>query len=213
MLIAGIDLSMTSTGVALIDPAAGATVHRVRTLGPKLPRGQKPTLLDRHDRLQEIEDRIGRLLGLLPYTEQYRAGGDMYRPIPDLLFIERPFGSLSGNTLDLTGNWWRVTGMIHRFGIPVAEVDNNWLKIYATGRASNRGPNKVEKHHVISAVKTRYGTRVARMVDGEGDDVCDAFILAAMACRMVGHPIETTELPAAHARALVGIQLPEGFSA
>lgn|GEM_PF-4048271 len=211
MIVAGLDLSMSSTGLAIVDTHKGAAVHRIRTPAPRLPKGQQPTLLARAERLNEIETRIGRLLGFYPIGDSDLIEED-YRPLPDLLVVEQPFGSMSGNTIDLIGNWWRVVGMIHRFGIPTIEVGNTKLKLYAVGRASNRGPTKVEKHHVVTAVKTNYGRHVARMVDGEGDDVCDAFILAAIGCRLAGQPIEATTLPQDNLRALENLSLPEGIT-
>ncbi len=156
-----------------------------------------------------IEEKIGQILGCRPRD------GDpwsTYRPTPDLVFVEAPPYSNSPYAHDISGNWHRVVGMLHLYDIPVVEVSNTKLKKYATGSGSNRGATKVEKHHVITAVKTNYGQTIARQVDGEGDDVADAFILAAMACRIAGQPIEAITLPQANLRALENLSLPEGFT-
>lgn len=200
MIVAGLDLALGSTGIGLIDTDRhlGFKVFRCRSTGTG-KRGAE-TLLSRHVRLQRIEDQAA----------------DIWRVYqPDIVFVEQPV--LSGSSAyghDISGNWWRNVSRVFRSGIPVAEVGNQKVKIYATGGAATRGPNKVEKKHVIAAVQdqNRYGTALARMVDGEGSDVCDAFILAALGARLLGHPAELTTLPQTHLRALENLSLPEGFT-
>lgn len=206
MRVAGLDLSMTSTGVAVVDlnRPLQAVVHRIRTPPPKLPKGQQPTLEARHDRLQLIEDEVAHALG---------AG--RISSLPDIAFVEQPpFGSSSAYSHDISGSWWRVVGRVLRLGVPVVEVGNTKVKVYATGGGATRGPNKVEKSHIIAAVQDgRYGTEIARQIDGEGSDVADAFILAALGCRLLGRPIEVYPLPDTHTRALDELHLPERFYA
>lgn len=211
MKVAGLDLSMTSTGVAVVDldRPLQASVYRIRTPQPKLPKGQQPTLDQRHARLQLIEDGVAQALGAMaPGTR----GIDR---LVDIAFVEQPpFGSSSAYSHDISGSWWRVVSRVLRLGVPVVEVGNTKVKVYATGGGATRGPNKVEKEHVIAAVMSgRYGREVARTIDGEGSDVADAFILAAIGCRLLGHPIEAHPLPATHTRALDELHLPERFLA
>jgi crossover junction endodeoxyribonuclease RuvC len=210
MRIAGLDLSMTSTGVAVVDldRPLQASVYRIRTPSPKLAKGQQPTLDQRQARLQAIEDGVALALGaMVPGTRGISR-------LVDIAFVEQPpFGSSSAYSHDISGSWWRVVSRVLRLGVPVVEVGNTKVKVYATGGGATRGPNKVEKRHIIGAVQSgRYGVEVARQIDGEGSDVADAFILAAIGARLLGHPVELTTLPQTHLRALENIHLPEGFT-
>jgi len=200
VIIAGLDLSLSSTGVAIIDTDRhlGFKVFRIRSAGTG-KRGAE-TLLSRQIRLQNIEDQAAKIWATY---------------LPDVVFVEQPvLSSASAYGHDISGNWWRNVSRIYGYGIPVVEVGNQKVKIYATGSGATSGPNKVEKKHIIAAVQdnSRYGSALARQVDGEGSDVCDAFILAALGARLIGQPVELTTLPFTHVRAMENLSLPEGFA-
>jgi hypothetical protein len=206
---------MSSTGVALVDPARPhqAVVRRIQSSAPPSPKGEQPTVLERHLRLQDIEDRLCLAIQLeRPAVHLGPAATALQRP--RIAFVEQPpYGSTAGRSPhDLSGNWWRCVRMILRLGIPVVEVGNTKVKVYATGSGATRGENKVTKKDVIRAVQTDYSRQVAQTVEGQGNDVTDAFILAAIGCRLLGTPIEVNEIPATRTRALDGLVLPEGFS-
>jgi hypothetical protein len=220
VLIAGIDISMTSTGIAIVDPGRPhqARIRRMQTESPRLPKGEQPTLLQRERRLLMIE------VGVADRLDEVGTGR-----LPDIAFVEQPpFASSTPYQHDISGNWWRVVSRIFALGIPVVEVGNTKVKVYATGRGGTRDTPekrnkageiirpalaKVSKADVIRAVQTDYSRQVAQTVDGQGDDVTDAFILAAIGCRLLGQPIEVNELPVTRTRALDGLLLPEGFTA
>lgn len=127
--IIGIDPSLTSTGVAVIDPATGVTLHRVQSKGRK-----DASLTERDHRLRDLANRI-------------------YQHIqtPDLVVIESPAYSNSlGSMHDRSGLWWLTVRHLHADHIPVLEVPPTTRAKYATGRG-NAG-----KDEVLASVIRRY---------------------------------------------------------
>lgn len=126
--IAGLDLSLTSTGVALIQPGGPVSVHRIQP-----PPAAKATV---HERLKCL------------YTEvrQLVAGATH-------ITVEGPsFGSNQGQH-KLGGMWWIVMHVLwlDNPDAEVVKVSPTTLKVYATGRG-----NKLEKDEVAIAVVRRY---------------------------------------------------------
>lgn len=194
MIVAGLDTSLTSTGLVLIqisaDPAdtipdvALARIQSEAVDNGRDAKGKKkpPTLKQRLDRLTSIEDRI--VLALFD------------RRI-DLAVIESPsFGSVGSASRDLAGLWWRVVGKLDALGIPVAEVSPSGRIKYALG--TGRG----DKDRVLAAVIRRYPE-----LDITGNDVADALVMAAMGARHLGHPVEAS-LPETHIAAMTGAHWP-----
>lgn len=204
MRVGGLDLSLASTGVAVITVAPdapgarwSAVVHRLQSP----PSG--PKLIDRHQRFLQSADRVMHALSLPIGGTGSTARGYF----PDLVVVEGPsMGSIQG-AHDISGHWHRVLERVLTAGIPVVEVAPTSLKLYVAGSGATRGPNKVEKRHMVQAVKDRYGIEVARQIDGNGSDVADAFGLAALGCRLLGRAIEPHGLPAANLRALDKLDL------
>ena len=193
MKVVGIDLSMTSTGLAMVETQSGIRLERIRSKPDRCAVGP-PSLQQRADRTDAIRREVLKTTGVWP-------AGD---PDPDLVVIEAPsFGSgASAGVWDRAGLWWSVIHGIHPH-IPVVEVSPHQVRKYATGSASTSGKTKVTKDMVLAAVIRRY---VHAPVDG--NDVADALILAAIGARLLGHPIETA-LPVANLAALDKLRLPE----
>lgn len=198
--VIGLDLSLTSTGVADLrvanygDTVNSLTLHRFQT---EAAGGHFRT---QHQRMKTIGDGVaGVVVGR----------GELVRPVsPRLVVVEAPaYGSKTAFQHDVSGNWWRVVGMLLDRGLDVLTVTPHQLKIYACGSAATSGPNKVGKGDVADAVQSRYGRSVAQQIDGNGTDVVDAFVLAALGARVVGSAIETAPLPKSHARALDNLDL------
>lgn len=179
MRIVGLDLSLASTGVAVIDEGAEVSVDRIATK----PSGDN--LWHRAHRLQRITTIV---------LDTVHTGGT-----PDLVVIEGPSHGQArqGGQHDRAGLWWLIVeALVAVEEIPVAEVPPATLKRYACGKG-NAG-----KDEVLAAVVRRYPT-----VEVVGNDTADALTLAAMGADHLGHPIAA--MPATHRAALDKVAWPE----
>ena len=125
--VAGIDLSLTSTGLAVIGPD-GVQVHRIQSKGHK-----DATLIERVVRLRriavELDDRL--------------TGGD-------LIVIEQPaYSRTTGHMHDRSGLWWLIVNSLS-WHTPVVEVAPTARCKYATGKGN------ASKDAVLAAVVRRY---------------------------------------------------------
>jgi crossover junction endodeoxyribonuclease RuvC len=186
--VVGLDLSLTSTGVAAVGETGYAFVVRVRSKAPttvRHPRTGKPTqasLLQRHERLNSLAHRIV----------------EAAAPAPLLVVVEQPaFSQTAGQQHDRSGLWWLVVRRFLSAEVPVVEVTPGQLKRYATGSGS------AGKDEVLAAVVRRYGG-----VEVANNDEADALVLASMGARYLGFPIDEP-LPKANASALDGVHWPE----
>jgi len=178
MIVAGVDLSMTSTGVALVNLARGeTTVHRIKSAGSK-----GDSLNQRHARLSGIVRQI---------VELTDGAG--------LVAIEGPsYGSKSPNSHDRSGLWWLLQDDVRLSSdVPIVEIPPTTRAKYATGKG-NAG-----KDDVLLAVDRRYGD----LVKVTGNDEADALVLAAMGCRYLGFPIDDP-LPKLNLAAMTGVAWP-----
>lgn len=167
----GLDLSLTSTGVAWSRGGEIVQVERVRTSGSR-----DATLPQRRDRLNGILQRLHRII----------IDGD-----PELVVVEAPsFGSQHGSAHDRSGLWWLVMDMLCDLTqYRVATVSPQGRAKYATGKG------RADKQEVFDAVCSTYGhfspvRKVQRLGWRQGNDMADAVLLAAMGSRRLGHPIE-----------------------
>lgn len=124
--VVGIDLSLTSTGLALVVDGV-ASVHRIRSKGAK-----GDDLVQRAVRLGEIRNQV---LALTPPGAH--------------VAIESPTtSSMAGSQHDRSGLWWLiVTALLPR---PVTEMTPQQIKMYATGSGA------AEKDAVLAAMVRRY---------------------------------------------------------
>ncbi|WP_336214753.1 hypothetical protein [Nonomuraea sp. LPB2021202275-12-8] len=94
-----------------------------------------------------------------------------------------------------------VDALIHQIGVPLVEVPQATLKIYATGSGN------VKKDEVKDAI----ARRLPLFVTKGNDDMCDAAVLAAMGSDHLGHPLAT--MPKTHRRALDSVTWPAAVAA
>jgi crossover junction endodeoxyribonuclease RuvC len=158
--IAGLDLSLTSTGVALIQPGGPVSVYRIQP-----PPAAKATV---HERLKFL------------YTEvrQLVAGATH-------ITVEGPsFGSNQGQH-KLGGTWWIVMHVLwlDNPDAEVVEVSPTTLKVYATGRG-----NKLEKDEVAISVVRRYPAVDIRNNDMADAWVLAAMTADQLGCPVVEVP-------------------------
>jgi Holliday junction resolvasome RuvABC endonuclease subunit len=160
MFVLGLDLSLTSTGLACAStaPAAGIpTVHTQRI---------QPKKLTGYPRLRFIHHEIR---------------STVIRCLPDLVVVEGPsFGSVGRGQHERGGLWWMVTESVDALKIPIAIAPPSNIKKYATGVGG--GP-KAGKDAVLLAASRRFD-----WFEG-GNDEADALFACAMGCDWVGEPI------------------------
>lgn len=176
-VVVGLDLSLTGTGLAAIT--THGDVH-TRLLTSK-PAGDT------------VEARAHRLAGLAEQIVHWCTGAD-------LVCIERPaYSSNSGSVTDRAGLWWLVCArLIRGLRVPVVDVVNNHLKVYATGKG-NAG-----KDAVLAETVRRYGLLVPTLAD---NNEADSLQLAALGWHhLTGAPL--VDLPQTHIRALAAIKWP-----
>lgn len=177
MKVVGLDLSLTSTGVAQIGSNGDGRGLRV-TLDRVTSMPTADTIAARSVRLRRV---AGQVIGL-------SVGAD-------LVMIEGPaFASRVGSATDRLGLWWLVVARLTGLGIPVVEVPPTVLKVLATGAGN------ADKDRVMLTVAKRY----AHVAEVTGNDVADALVLAAAGARHLGCPIE--ELPLSHLRGMEKIR-------
>jgi Holliday junction resolvasome RuvABC endonuclease subunit len=128
--VVGVDLSLTSTGIAVIDGPNVAT-FRIQSKGTKVD-----TVADRAQRIIDI---TGRIMECIPSNVA-------------MVVLEAPsYGQQrqAGEHLR-AGLWWYLATRLHLEGHRVVEVPPANLKRYATGKGNS------PKDQVLAAVIRRY---------------------------------------------------------
>lgn len=181
--IVGLDLSLTSTGIAVHWAPNDIRTHRIRSTGKA-----DATWKQRAARLHNITQDV---INVIPNNS--------------LVMVEGPSYASSGTgTHDRSGLWWMVYQELHRIGCTIIPVSPAQRMMYATGKG---GGKDAGKDNVLAAAITRYPT-----LGITGNDIADAAIFMAMGCRLTGNPLEAT-LPKTHLNALTKITLPERTAA
>jgi Holliday junction resolvasome RuvABC endonuclease subunit len=180
--VTGLDLSLTSTGIAHFY---GKTLdlETIKSSGKR-----DATWGQRGFRLQIMAHEIIESV-------------DMYGP--DLVVIETPsYGSNMAGKHDVSGLWWMVTAPLlldYRcaFVAPLARAK------YGTG--NGRSPKDVVEafvHQTYTELIIREGGRF------KNDDECDATLLAAMGMRWLGTPVEPHDLYETNLQAMEKVAWP-----
>lgn len=192
--VMGIDLSLTSTGIALVDndgviddstPEAPNAYHFGRVVTTKTI-----TSIGRKD--ATLEERADRLLVLVERIAVEATG-------VQLAIIEGPsYGQgRQGGQHDRAGLWWLVVERLLEMGLLVVEVAPASRSRYATGKGN------AAKDAVLAAVIRRY----ISVAEVAGNDQADALVLAAMGARWIGAPIDDP-LPQTHLDAMPKVHWP-----
>lgn len=182
MIIAGIDPSLTSTGVAVIRSPERVETSTVTS---KPPKAGTETVRTRFERMERL---AGSILDLVESA--------------DVVGIESPAYGMrnAGKVHDRSGLWWWIVGQLEARGVPVVEVSPPSRTMYATGKG-NAGKDLV----LVTAAATYKQAEIT------GNDVADAVVIAAIVSRLVGQPIELRELTQAKLRALKKVREPAGL--
>lgn len=177
--VIGLDLSLTSTGIADFTHLPGQVV--TKTIRSK-PSGD--TTLDMHTRLTRIVHEVAEYLLYMG-------------PHPALIVIEGPSYGSKGNALhQIAGLWWLAVDRIIGHGYPIAVVPPSVLKKYATGRGN------ADKTAMAVALANRWGGNELR-----DDNQVDAWWLGAAGRDHLGLPY--VKVPQAHREALAKVAWPE----
>lgn len=160
MIVAGVDASLRSTGVAIVDTSVGVIETR-NVKGPALTRDA-----DLHQRSTRIDAMHAQVM---PIVEDV-----------DVVAIEGlSFGS-AGNVRDqLAGLWWSLVLSLRACGVEVVVVAPQVRAKYATGSGA------AKKHEVLAAVRAEFPD-----ADVPNHDVADAVALAAWGARSIGEPVD-----------------------
>ena len=188
--VAGIDLSLASTGLA----DNRGRVDRVQTKSS----GADATVSDVLRRLHRIVAEVQAFATLGADLDGTKFPADP----ADLVVIEGPaYGTRrQGGEHVRAGCWWLVADRLTDWGLPILVVPPSVRAMYATGKGN------ASKDAVLAAAIKRYPAW-----DITGNDVADAVVLAAIGARLLGHPID--DLPKTHLRALDKLRLPATLTA
>lgn len=167
--VIGLDLSLTSTGVAVFSARNGAgwpvDTTTYCTIGSKGRRSD--TLMDRHQRLNKL---IGQI------WERCKDA--------DLVVVEGPsIMSKGGSNWDRAGLWWGAINTLCDDNIPVAVAAPTVVKKFATGRGN------ADKAAVAVAL-----SRLLKLwpdLDPANDNEWDAVALALIGAQRLGLDVES----------------------
>jgi len=175
----GIDPSLTRTAICILEDDGSVTMRTKETTGRA-----GATVNDRLLRLNDIADWAYEVVTLEARNIHGWA-------------IEGPsIGSKNAAAAhDRSGLWWLIVASVAGYGPPLIVPPTVRAK-YATGKG-NAG-----KDEVLAAVVRRYDYAPV-----ENNDQADAFVIAAIAARVNGDPIEDS-LPATHLDALKKVSKP-----
>lgn len=125
-VIAGLDLSLTATGIAVFTDGATRTAL-VRSGGTR-----QDSWLQRHDRIRGLVEKIA---GHVP---------------PGALVAIEAYGSTTGSVTDRAALWWMTFGALRDIGCTIVPIPPTVRAKYATGKG-NAG-----KDVVLAAAVRRY---------------------------------------------------------
>ncbi|RZT87515.1 Holliday junction resolvasome RuvABC endonuclease subunit [Pseudonocardia sediminis] len=183
MRVLGIDLSLTRTGVGIIDHAEPQCVARAEIVESSGRRAE--SLLDRDRRLYRI------------------AAGVLEHATDDTTLVGIEMGVTArvagGSLWDRAGCWWRIVHALHRRNVRVVSVNPATLKKWATGRGN--------------ADKSDVSVAMARLwpdVDSPSNDGWDGLAAASMCAQHLEWPVPSR---AHHAESLARVDWLDGRKA
>lgn len=185
--ITGVDLSLTSTGIARITVDPDGTPSTYTTTVGRTGEANE-TLLQRWMRIDDLACAV-----------------NCEVTTPDLVLIEAPsYAAKFGHPHDRSGAWWLLVDALHTAGIPVAEVPPPVLKTWVTGRGNAAKPV------VTQRVVEHYGDAFTLPLGAGRADVADAIGLATLGAAYLGAPL--VALPETHTRALASVRWPANLT-
>lgn len=174
MKAVGLDLSLASTGIAVIVDG-GAHTETIK--------------------LRAGLTGVRRLDALRSHLREFVHGAHLVA-VEGAAYNQQ--GGQQGHH-ERAGLWWLMAWTLYRAEIPLAVIGPTQIKKYATGKGN------AKKAEVVGAVARRYPA-----VTCATDDEADALVLAAMAARKLGHPIDGS-LPNTQVEAMARAQWPHNL--
>ena len=174
----GLDLSLTSTGIGIIDLNSGTAYTRaVRSSGKKTD-----TLAMQVARIQDLTDNIVDSVAVCD---------------PELVVVESAAFSTrkDSSAHRRAGLWWSVVGELHIQGFTVVTLSPSELKKFATGKGN------ASKDAMVARAVSTWGEEV---LGTQFNDTSDALFLATAGAFALG---ETVELSAPAYRKQIASQL------
>jgi len=192
MRVLGIDPSLTSTGLVLVEGGQVVETKRVRSKLTGYARVQRI--------LREIEQMVFGPMGRahdIGYEPTGSACADEMAPVNLRVGIEgTAMGARGSSVVQIFGLWGVITQQLWEWGAEPYVVAPSARIKYATGKGNS------SKDEVLAAVVRRYTN-----AEVTGNDVADALIIAAMGARKYGEPLEA-DLPKANLEAMEKVQWP-----
>lgn len=180
--IAGIDPSLTNTGLARI--VTNGIQWSVETWSLPSTGRLSDTIVDRHKRAKLI------MFDVLTFVEPCA-----------LVVIESPsFGSRGGSQWDRAGLWWAIVGRLIEHGVPVATVAPTTRALWAAGRGN------ADK----AAVATAIG-RMWPDVELRDSDQVDALALASIGVHLMYESVSPFSITDYRTRAMAKVAAPESM--
>lgn len=167
MKVIGLDLSLTSTGIAVIEDGVYTDWRNVKTSGKKTD-----TYLDNVRRLDHVNSEI------FHHMSSILDRGEI-----DLAVLEGPaYGSSLPSAHIRAALWWDVMdNLLDGWCLPVATVAPASRAKYITGNG------KADKKTVLAKARERYEIDGGPVIPN--DDVADALGMADMGARHLGEPL------------------------
>lgn len=200
MIVAGIDPSLTSTGIAVLLDGAPLALHKIGH-----PSQEAKSYANRSDRIvSQCRAVIDALFDAIPgYPRVTIASRDntaitYVAPNIDLALIEGPaYAHANAYTHDGAGLWWGLYAALRARKIPTAVIAPPTLKTWTTGRGN------AEKGLILTTVRHWWpGLAIAN------HDQADALALATIGAAHAGDPLPF-ELKDRHHKTLQAIDWPK----
>jgi len=178
-IVVGIDPSLTSTGVAILDHGQPVALN---CFGKKLATQAGYTA--RADRMTFT---LSQVLRAVPRdAELVVIEGVAYQPgHPD----ENGRRQMSHLDVDVFGLWWHIFTHLHARPVPIAVIPPLTLKVWATGKAAEKINGRLQrttKADMLEAAREQFPGVTIRNAD-----VADALHAAACGASRLGHSIPT----------------------
>lgn len=166
-VVAGIDPSLTSTGVAILRDGKPILLRSV---------GTEPEIKSDIQRLR----RVFRQTGKIKRTIEDKA-------MPDLLVIEKPLTFGNNGTADGYDRhllYGEICRQFDAWKVPIVFVNNQTRAVWATGHGHSRDQNRQQrKREVLEAVRATWHPWAGHITN---DDIADALCLAEIGARGSG---------------------------